>query len=278
MISHSCSFTVNSSQRIEGSDNRFSYKIEIPKDREYDRVCLLNAIIPKSYYLIQDGDNSFILQENDVDINIQIPPGNYNRRSFQIVVQGLLNNKSLNGWTYEISYASSYDEADDGKYNFTVDMKNTQGTAVLIMVNDAIHEQFGFYSNSNNYFIDNKLKSSHVVKFVLEDCLYLHSDICSNLSNDSDASDILQVIFAGSNGNFSNIEYKCSDVQAFSKPLSTSKSNVYKFNISNEDGHPINLNGLNIVFTILVFKNDDSFDIIKKIAQGFARSFVNNNK
>lgn len=278
MISHSCSFTINSSQRIEGSDNRFSYKIEIPKDRKYDRVCLLNAIIPKSYYLIQENDNSFILQENNVDINIQMPPGNYNRRSFQIVVQNLLNNKSLNGWTYEISYPSSYDQPDDGIYHFTVNMKNTQGTSAIIMTQDAIHEQFGFHPDSINMFVDNKLKSSHVVKFNSEDCLYLHSDICSNHSNDSNASDILQVIFAGSSGNFSNINYNCSDVQAFSKPLSTSQSNVYKFNISNEDGHPINLNGLNIVLTILVFKNDDSLEIIKKIAQGFARSFVNNNK
>lgn len=78
----SVTFLIDSSKRISGSTSDFTYQLNIPKNKQYDYVCVLQAIIPKSYYLIQAGLNTFTLQENGVNTTIvsiimQIHSDNY---------------------------------------------------------------------------------------------------------------------------------------------------------------------------------------------------------
>lgn len=97
-----------------------------------------------------------------------------------------------------------------------------------------------------------------MVKFVPEDSLYIHSDIVS----DGD-SDVLQEIFNGNSVPLSNAVYQCFDVQGYSKALRTNKSNIYWFALNDENGKRIDLNGLNMVFTLLLFKRDNMSDLLK---------------
>ena len=50
----------------------FTYNIQFPEGYEYDNVVCLNALIPKSYYLIQTGplENIFQLQEDNELVTI----------------------------------------------------------------------------------------------------------------------------------------------------------------------------------------------------------------
>ena len=71
---------VNSRDRIAGSDENFTYNIQFPEGEEFTHVVLLNALIPKSYYLIQTNtslDNVFTLRENGVSVTVTVPVGNY---------------------------------------------------------------------------------------------------------------------------------------------------------------------------------------------------------
>ena len=49
------------------------------------------------------------------------------------------------------------------------------------------------------------------------------------------------------------IIYNEVNIEASSKLLSVSKSNVFSFSLTNEDDILIDLNGLNFVFTIILF-------------------------
>ena len=64
----------------------------------------------------------------------------------------------------------------------------------------------------------------NVVKFQLEDSIFIHSDISSN-GNDN----VLQEILGSQNTDFSAITYVCPDVEAYAKPIVSYTNNIYNF-------------------------------------------------
>ena len=66
--------------------------MQIPLNEDYDSICVPQISIPISYYLIQDGYNTFTLIENGSSYLVTIPVGNYNLNSFCEVVSSLLSN------------------------------------------------------------------------------------------------------------------------------------------------------------------------------------------
>ena len=65
---------------------------------------------------------------------------------------------------------------------------------------------------------------------------------------------------------FKNIFYhifQCNYIMGFSKKLRTNQSNVYWFSLVDQHGVQLDLNGLNMVFTLLLFKKDDTADMIR---------------
>ena len=93
---------INSRDRISGTDENFTYNMNFPSDLEFTHVVCLNALIPKSYYLIQNGEleNIFQLDENGTTITITVPIGSYLLNSFKTTIGALLTNASPNSLTY----------------------------------------------------------------------------------------------------------------------------------------------------------------------------------
>lgn len=97
-------FHVNSNQRSSGDNNfNFRYKINLPVDADVNRICLLDAQIPKSYYVVQDNYNTFQLSENGVTRTITLTAGNYNRKTFSQYLTTALNTGGV-GYTYTVTY------------------------------------------------------------------------------------------------------------------------------------------------------------------------------
>ncbi len=61
MITNARSFYVNSTNRVNGVNGNFSYIIKIPQNERFNRVVILDCLIPKSYYLISSDRNEFTL-------------------------------------------------------------------------------------------------------------------------------------------------------------------------------------------------------------------------
>ena len=76
----------------------------------------------------------------------------------------------------------------------------------------------------------------------------MHSDIVGD-----GADDVLQEIYTSGVPDFSNIAYEVKQYETSSRAITTSKSKVFRFALTNEDGVIMNLNGRNWVFTLLIY-------------------------
>lgn len=246
---------VNSRNRESGTDENFTYNIQFPQGFEFTHVVCLNALIPKSYYLIQEGLNTFQLQEDLTVVTITVPVGSYLLKAFQTVIGALLTNASPNGLTYTLSYPP-LSGPDTGKWTYT----QTNGAIVSsIIVTYHFFEPFGFLPESTNTFSGTTLISSCVIKLQSEDRLLIHSNIVNNPGMD----DILVSINSSTSINYSSITYVCPAPEFYSRILSSANNSTYSFSLSDEDGHLIQLNGLNMNFTLLLYKKDPIFDQIR---------------
>src|ERR1700722_15707103 len=95
-------FYVDSHQRLSGTLSDFTFQFDL-QGQNYDYAVVLQATIPKSYYLVQNGQNTFQLQELTSTVTITMPIGNYSRSSFRAQLQTSLNASSPNSWAYVVS-------------------------------------------------------------------------------------------------------------------------------------------------------------------------------
>lgn len=240
---------VNSAQRDAGTDEDFSITLDIPLNT-YDRVVLLQAAIPKSYYVVQAGSNTFTLNESTSHVTITVPPGNYTRRSLQTVLTQLLTTNSPHSWTYTIDYPNTTSEADTGKYAYSVSGNTSQPSFTFTTF---MYEQLGFNSNSTNAFIANTLSSSNVIKLIPEDTLFIRSNICDN-----NGDNVLQEILTAGVSAFGIVEFFNHIPGSYAKKLTTNTNNYFHFYLTDENANILNLNGLNMVFSLLLYDSSKS--------------------
>lgn len=258
LISDKQIFVINSNNRITGTSNDFTINLDFDPNKDFDSVTVLQCLIPLSYYLIQDGQNTFTLQEGANQVTITIPIGNYTRKSFATVLASILNSSSPNSFTYTITYPNSATQGDTGLYTYTV--SNNAGVQPIFIFSQYCNEPMGFNENSTNVFSSNTLISTNVIKLSPEDSILIHSDLCSNYGND-----ILQEVYTATTGTFSSIVFQNFDIESNYKKLTTTKNNVYRLYITSEEFLPINLNGQNIVITLMLFKKNDIWSMLKGI-------------
>lgn len=246
---------VDSRKRIQGTDSDFSIHLDFDTSIGYDRCVVLDASLPKTYYLVQDGANSFQLTEDDQTVSIVIPVGNYNRSSFRNVLKAELNSNSPYNFTYNVSYNNIQTTTDDGKYLFTV--TGNGPIQPVFSFGESLFEIVGFEKNSINYFVNDSLKSLNVPNFQKESTIFIHSDIVQN-HNDN----ILQNIVSNGSSDFSFMTFQQYVPYEYSKPLKARPSNVFTFKITDENGLNIDFNGLNVLITIMLFTENKIDDLI----------------
>jgi hypothetical protein len=255
-------YYINSANRINESDTdtNFSYKFQHIQDEDFDRVVVLSASIPKSFYLVQQGYNTMTLQEGVSSVVLTFTPGNYNRNSLLLACKTLLNTYSPNHWTYNITYNNINQTYDDGKYYFTVTGNSSQPS---LLFGNYMAEQLGFNHNSINNFSTNQLVSPNVCNLSTETTLFLHSDI----SQQNNGENTLQEIYSNGESSYSYINYQNICPHEYSKPLNNNMSDVFNFYLTNENGDIIDTNGININFTIMVYKMND----LDRLLKGFIK-------
>lgn len=248
---------INSRDRLSGTDENFTYNIQFPDGFHFTHVVCLNALIPKSYYLIQTGplENIFQLNENGVTVTVTVPIGSYLLSAFKTVIGQLLTAASPNGLTYTLSYPS-LSGPDTGKWTFT---QNNGSIVSSLIFNEHLFEPFGFFANSTNIFTGTTLVSTCVIKLQSEDRLLLHSNIAMNPGID----DVLVSINSTTSINYSSINYECPAPEFYSHLLSSQNNNTYSFSLTDENGELIQLNGLNLNITLLLYRKDDIFDRLR---------------
>ena len=257
-------YYVNSADRINptDTDTNFSYKFTNLQDEEYNRVVILSASIPKSFYLVQEGQNTLTLQEGTSSVVLTLTPGNYNRNSLLATMKTLLNTNSPNHWVYNITYPNINQTYDDGKYYFTVTGNLSQPVFIFGSAS-SMAEQLGFNRNSVNEFTSNQLISTNVCNLSIETTLFLHSNILQS----GTGNNVLQEIYSNGEASYSYINFQNLCPHEYSKVLTNNMADTFNFYLTDENGNIINTNGLNINFTIMIYKTN----VVDRVITGFLK-------
>ncbi len=251
---------VDSRKRLAGTDSNFSYPILLPPSLKYSHVTLIDALIPKSYYLFSN-DNSFHLQEGASIVEISVPEGSDTLETFMNRTANLLTINSPHGFTYTLSYPSlnSTILPDTAKITYTC-----AGTlAPALIFGTTCFEAFGFLQNSTNNFDLGTLtlESTCVLKLQAEDRLLLH---CTGISNPSQ-DNILMSINSSAYVNYSSITYINYACEYTSSLLKSSTPGTMTFQLTDENNVEIDLNGLNMNFTLCFFYKQDVYQLLVNI-------------
>lgn len=248
---------VNSKFKNSGTHSNFTYNLDIDPNKIsiFNRVSVLDAIIPKSFYTIDSSNNTFTVEENSIQRTITITPSNYSRKSFRSHLTTLLNTGNEAGYTYTISYDQSTSSGDDGKYTFTVTTVSPQ--PIFILGNTGPSDALGLELNTSYTFTSDQLKSVNVSNFRQLNRIILSSNICQNYNNN-----FLQQIISNDN-NFEYIIFKNDLIyETYKDFVERTGSNNYYFKLLDEDLNEIDLNGLSISFTLLLWKENNITNLI----------------
>ncbi len=256
VIQHKQTVYINSANRLDASNSstNFLYILDIDNNKEYDRVSLIDLVVPKSFYNVNSSNNTMIVEENSIQRTISMPIGNYSRKSFRSVLQTQLNTNAETGYVYSISYNQSSSQQDDGKYTFSC---NTVSPQPIFIIGTGLFEQMGFNKNSTNTFENDVLISSNVVNFRAKTRLIFKSSLCQNYNNN-----ILHYI-TSIDADYDYVNFQNNNIIETYKDFIRSNTNIYSFQLLDESYNPIDLNGLNISFSILLWKESSINELIK---------------
>jgi len=274
---HHITFTayIDSSTRTSGTPSNFTTTIDLPPNN-FDRVCLLQASIPKSWYLFDSTNNTFILREVDqvapfgtYNLTITIPVGNYTRINLASIVSSLLNTASSSisagpyTNTYTITYPSS-SQTNTNKYTYTSTSVSAPSlkTSSFIFSSNNCCIPFGFNNSSTNAFIQvlliGTLESTNAINLSSKPRLYIKSDLCE-LSNKS----VLQEIFSTNIQDNGIIVFIQSEIESNSKLFLSNSDNLFSIQLTDRFDNIVDLNGLDITLSIHFYKTDDTNSYIK---------------
>ncbi len=243
---------VNSLNRLGGHSGDFSYRIDLPPRNRFDSVCMLQASIPKTFYLIANGRNTFVLREGVLSATITIPNGNYSRQQFAFTLQTGLNAMSPNAWLYRIIVPSPKG-GDNGKYRYLVTLADgvtptpSQPSFVLPRTSSPALPM-GFPIDTTVTFVAGVLDSTNITLLQATDVIYIIADCVSN-----NGTGILQDLNTVT-PDFSAIIYQVGDsggVKANRRQLVSNQTNGFRFKLTNVYNETLDLNGLECQFSLL---------------------------
>lgn len=242
---------VDSDYRISGTSSNFVYKIELPKP--FNRCCVISASIPKTWYLIQSGYNTFSVTEASGTRTITIPVGDYTVTNFTTVLLAQLNTGT---YVYSVSR-----DAYTSKLTYTVS-GNAGFQPIFTFPNSSVlYRMTGFEFASTNTFSADSLVSINIPFFQHTNVVFIRSNLQSS-ENSSLSGDILVQITAIANSQLSAITYSAVDANRQSKAINKG-SNVFYFKVTDSDGFSLDLNGIPINLEIAFWFADDTNKFIK---------------
>jgi hypothetical protein len=255
----------NSKDRVSGTNSNFN---SIPVDlgnNAFDTVCLVQASIPKSFYNMPTGYNTFTLTENDgvttSSVTVTIPPGNYNRINLQSVLATTLTNASPDGLTYTVSYPAST-QADTFHYTFGVDAPSLWTISFTFGARSPFRQlgfDVGTYTFTDITLVLQELESINALNL----SYILRAFIKTNLVADATDSIFEEILSFGSYPSSSVVHYIQYNFDMNSRKLSPSAKNSWNFVLQDAFGQEINLEGVPWAFSVVFFQRNKTHEIHK---------------
>lgn len=245
---------ISSNNRASGTNSNFqSAPIDLGINK-YDACCVCQASIPRSFYNIPSGYNSFTIKEGVNTATITIPVGSYNRINLQNVLQTKLNETRTGGWTYVVSYPDTATQGDTFKYSVSVSGNSSQPQFIFT---NSLFRQLGFEQNSTNTFSSNSLTSTNCINLAYATRAFIKSNICSGI-------DVLQEILGyGSFPMLSVAYFEQQDYDLNSRILNPNNLNSWTFVLVDAFDQIIDLNGVPWSLSIVLYERNNTHEILK---------------
>lgn len=226
----------------------------------YTHVCVLQAVIPHSYYGIGADARSFTITENGVPRTLSLSAANYTNTTFTAGVLALLNGTGggqtppPGGWVYTMTDVYNAWQGDPGKWQFTVS-GNGGNQPFFTWTGLDMARNFGFNQNSVSTFVANYLQSTNVYSLQRTTMALLHS----TMSNDNDQ--ILEEIPMSQTRDYDVSVFTQIDIESNAKELIAQNSELFRFYLTDTDDRLLDLNGIPLVFSVIFFRKNTTDDL-----------------
>jgi len=253
----------NSKDRVSGTNSNFN---SIPIDlgnNQFDTVCLIQASIPKSFYNVPTGYNTFTLQEGAATATITITPGSYTRINFQSTLATLLTAASLaslNALTYTVSYPAS--TAPD-TFHYTFSVNSAVIVCKFVLTSLSPFRQLGFETSTTYTFTPGVGSSSLESVNAINLSYILRAFIKSNLVADATDSILEELLNFGSFPANSVMSYQQVNFDMNSRAYNPNNRNSWNFVLQDAFGQEIDLNGISWAFSVVFYQRNKIHEIHK---------------
>jgi len=235
---------VNSANRTSGLPANFTIDLtdQIPVPNNYDSIVVTDAAIPKSYYVVTSFNNTLILTENTTSTLVSIPIGNYDFTTLAVQLGSSLTAASTIAATYTVTPVIL-----TGRYTFYTNKTNTTS---LSFQGKPFGYNLGFLEETYS-FTAQTLVAPYNVNLQFTSTLYLY---CSEVKGKNKI--LAQIVPNQANYGVISFQETCPAYKA--KPLQESSSTSMSFYLQDEFGNQLDLNGVDMQFTMCMYKLDDS--------------------
>ena len=246
---------VDSRLKSSGTNSDFTYEIFLPANHTFNRICCTSALIPRSFFSIPDGENTFVIIEDGAPIIVTLPPGNYTLSRFTTALITAINDVAT--WSYDVSW----DELTNS-WTFIVTGNSDQPIFVFIT---SLYEALGFDELSENAFVDDELVSTGMVDIGAKKRVYIRAPelVYNSDHRNGGVLACVNAIFP----DYTFISYECHDVEGNARRMPRIASSGYRFIITDERGKLLNLHRKNVMFTLKFFRDENAANVDKYAVQ-----------
>jgi hypothetical protein len=265
-VSNPVVLNFNSKDRVSGRNSNFQSAPVDLGNNTFDSVALVQCSIPKSFYNMPSGYNTFRLTEFDgvssSSVTITIPPGNYTRINLQSVLSTVLTNASPDGLTYNVTYPPST-SADTFHYTINVNASDIY-TISLTFFENSPFRQLGFdvgtYTFSEVSLVLQQLESVNAINLAYILRAFIKSNIVSN-ATDGILEELLQF---GSFPSSSVMSFQQVSFDLNSRVFNPDNKNSWTFALVDSFSNEIDLNNVPWAFSLVLWQRNATHEIHKK--------------
>lgn len=245
---------ISSLSKISGTSSNFTVSIP-PIDAGYNRVSVVSASIPKTFYNVDAPYNTFVMTESKTSATITVPLANYSFSSFAAQIATLLNANTTHGIVYTVTPNTS-----TGHLTIT---SNTDATYTTLTMPESsnLYRQFGAdYASSFTLHQSAAWTSPNVCLYSIN-VVVINSSLVKSSGASFTSGNILQVININNIPAFGAISYENYSPLSNSRDANVSQSAI--FTITDGDGTILNFNGIPCNFSLMFSRFDDTNTLIR---------------
>jgi hypothetical protein len=243
---------------LTSTESSFTQTLPIDLEKKFTHVVVSSISIPKTYYILPN-DCDLNIEINSVNYVVTFEKGNYNVNSFKFIFLNKINNLVGIPCQFNMSFPVTATQVQTSKYTFSIIWTGPVLSQPIFSTSDFyLSRVMGLKQNVSYSFVGNVFTTPNIVNFQSYDELLINSDIVANKRK------LLQEIFASGNVYNSSIIWQNASLPLTAKRLQPNVSNTYSFSLTTEAYDPVDLNGVEWSFVIMLFKASDYEELQKK--------------